>query len=689
MANIVGDIAIQIGADIGPLVRDLGKASGAVDAFGAKTGGSMSRGMRAAGIAGAAMAGTIVAVGTAVAALTARSMENIDALSKQARAAGVSVSSFQAMAQVAQEAGVESDALSKALLKMQDNLVSLSRGSGAQVDAFGRLGISFQELRGLGADEQFRILAVALEGIDDPAQRSAAALDIFGKGGAGVVNMLGDYSAAVSDAAQFQREFGIAVSDVDAQNIEAANDAMGRIGIAVGALGAQLAVTFAPAIEAVSLGLAAMIKDLTHADTLLEDVFGSDRAAELALGAEAFERLSGSSELMNESAADIGNLKGSLAGLVTQTGLTEDAIYDLGYALWDLGEGDAADAVTQLGERMSDLRRRFEEGEISAQELQDGMREAITEANRLIDAVSNVDGLDLTSIKGQVAGLVAVLAKAAGAAIRLRNSLSNGAAVGVAAGASASGTGKIKFGLAPETSIRPESRPEDIDFGYSGVDEGGGAGVGGGGDTFASDLERLQQRFASEAEIQIAAYEDQQAILDEALARKALSQEQYYALLEQMQQEHQEKMSAIDVWRYGTGLQKAEEFFGGMADALQSGNERMQAIGKKFAAIEALMNAWRAFNQVLADPTVPAYAKIPQGLAVFGAAMNAVKAISGGGGSAKAGGGAAAPAPAAPQNVVNVSWYGAVDPGGMGSLTKKLNDELRQGYVLNIEFMGA
>jgi len=127
-----------------------------------------------------------------------------------------------------------------------------------------------------------------------------------------------------------------------------------------------------------------------------------------------------------------------------------------------------------------------------------------------------------------------------------------------------------------------------------------------------------------------------------------------------------------------------------MADALQSGNERMQAIGKKFAAIEALMNAWRAFNQVLADPSVPAYAKIPQGLAVLGAAMNAVKAIGGGGGGgARANQAAAVAAPSAPQNVVNVSWYGAVDPGSTGSLTKKLNEEFRQGYTLNIEFMGA
>ena len=687
MANVVGDIAIQIGADIGPLVRELVKASGAVDAFGAKTGGGMSRGMKAATIAGAAMATTVISVGAALGTLTMRSMESIDALSKQARAVGISVASFQAMAQVAQEAGVESDALSKILIKMQDNLTALGNGSASQVEAFGKLGLTFQQLQGLGADEQFLRIAQALEGVSDPAERTAAALDLFGKGGAGAVNMLGDYGAAVKEAAQWQREFGLAVSDVDAKNIEAANDAMGRISIAVGTLGTQLAVTFAPAIEAVSFSLTQMIKDLTQADTALEKTFGSEWVAQAILGAETFNKLNENAALLAQNSEAVGTLQGFVAGLATEAQDAEEAVFDLGATLRRLGDSGGAD-VLAVAAKMENLRQKFESGQISADEFMTGLREAAAEAQRLMAAAAAVDGVNLAYVRGQVAGLIAVLQRATGAAIALRSNLASGS--GLVAGASASGAATLKFGYAPETSPRPQAAPTDIDFGYAGPGDGGGGGGGGGSDAFAADLERLQQRFASEAEIQIAAYEEQQALLDEALARKAISQEQYYALSEQIAQEHNQKMSDIDVWRYGTGLEKAEAFFGGMADALQSGNERMQAIGKKFAAIEALMNAWRAFNQVLADPSVPAYAKIPQGLAVLGAAMNAVKAIGGGGGGgARANQAAAVAAPSAPQNVVNVSWYGAVDPGSTGSLTKKLNEEFRQGYTLNIEFMGA
>ena len=74
MANVVGDIAIQVGADIGPLVRDLSKASNAVSKFGAdagKSGGGMSVLAKGAGI----LAASVVTASVAMAAFTKRTVE--------------------------------------------------------------------------------------------------------------------------------------------------------------------------------------------------------------------------------------------------------------------------------------------------------------------------------------------------------------------------------------------------------------------------------------------------------------------------------------------------------------------------------------------------------------------------------------------------------------------------------------
>ena len=278
MANIVGDIAIQVGADIGPLVTQLGKASGAVSKFG-KDAQASGGGMALASKAGIALGGAVVAAGAAMVSFTRAAMNNIDALSKQARVAGVSVATFQAMSLVAEEAGVSSEALSKSLVKMQDNLAGLSRGAAAQVAAFGQIGVSFADVQGMATDEQFALIAEKISAISDPTMRTAAALDIFGKSGADALNMMTGYGAAIQNAAAFQEKFGLAVSDTDAANIEAANDAIGRAQIAIGSLGTELAVTFAPAIEQVAIGLQNLVADIFAVDTALQDALGGEAMA--------------------------------------------------------------------------------------------------------------------------------------------------------------------------------------------------------------------------------------------------------------------------------------------------------------------------------------------------------------------------------------------------------------------------
>lgn len=208
----------------------------------------------------------------------------------------------------------------------------------------------------------------------------------------------------------------------------------------------------------------------------------------------------------------------------------------------------------------------------------------------------------------------------------------------------------------------------------------GGGGGGGGVD----QLEALKQSLMSEAEVEMAAYAERQAMLEQALEAKRLTLEEYNRLFEMMQTQHQEKMSEIDVWRYGSALDKAEAFFGEMASAMQGGNDAMVRMARAFGAIEALINAWRAYSQVLADPSLPWFAKLPKAAAVLAAGMGAVNAIKGGGSSAKpsASTGTATAAAQSPATV-NIQWTGAMTADSMGSLTKKLNAEYKQGYRLN------
>src|SRR5690606_26795558 len=186
----------------------------------------------------------------------------------------------------------------------------------------------------------------------------------------------------------------------------------------------------------------------------------------------------------------------------------------------------------------------------------------------------------------------------------------------------------------------------------------------------------------------LAQYQTRQEQLQAFLDGKLLTQEEYNAKLEQLQQQHSDRMAAIDVYRYGDGLQKAGAFLGDMASALQGGNEKMQKIAAKFAAVETLINAWRAYSQTLADPTLPFWAKIPAAMKVLAAGFGAVNEIQGGGGG---GGGAATSKPAAAavgpaQAPLEVRLRGdgsAIGWGDLGTLLTKLNEEAGdRGYRL-------
>jgi hypothetical protein len=110
-----------------------------------------------------------------------------------------------------------------------------------------------------------------------------------------------------------------------------------------------------------------------------------------------------------------------------------------------------------------------------------------------------------------------------------------------------------------------------------------------------------------------------------------------------LEAEYQERLAGMRQGYHGDGLAQAGAFFGDMANAMQGGSEKMLRIAKVFGAAQSLINSYQAYTEVLKDPTLPWFARIPAAVGVLGAGLgmvNAIKGVSAGGGSS--GGGAAA-----------------------------------------------
>ena len=144
-------------------------------------------------------------------------------------------------------------------------------------------------------------MAEAISSIEDPAAKTAAAIDVFGKSGAEAINMLDNFGPAVENARKFQSAFGIAVSDLDAQKIEAANDAMARLGMATEGLGNAFAVNLAPYILATTTSLTDWIAALIGAQSALDELLGSSARAAAILGPEVAAALLESRGLVKEN----------------------------------------------------------------------------------------------------------------------------------------------------------------------------------------------------------------------------------------------------------------------------------------------------------------------------------------------------------------------------------------------------
>jgi len=98
----------------------------------------------------------------------------------------------------------------------------------------------------------------------------------------------------------------------------------------------------------------------------------------------------------------------------------------------------------------------------------------------------------------------------------------------------------------------------------------------------------------SQEELQIAAFESQQEILEQALDQRLLTQQEYANLMEQSQQSHVEAMNAIDQARVSAALNGFQSMFGDLASLMNTENRRLFQIGKAAAIAEAVVSGYRA-----------------------------------------------------------------------------------------------
>ena len=182
---------------------------------------------------GTAFVSAVRAVATSFTSFTAGASASIDATNKLSRSLGISFGELQRLQLAADLSGASSETLANAFTRAQVTITKASKGGREATAALRSLGLSIGELSSLSSSQQFEQIATAIAAIDNPAQRAAAAVSIFGRSGAQLLPTFQELAGNLERAEGFFSGFRSQLTGDDAKRVEDINDAFTEVQAAV------------------------------------------------------------------------------------------------------------------------------------------------------------------------------------------------------------------------------------------------------------------------------------------------------------------------------------------------------------------------------------------------------------------------------------------------------------------------
>jgi uncharacterized membrane protein YgcG len=147
----------------------------------------------------AGLAAGYVTLSTAVGAFN-KAMDKGGELADFSEQTGIAVGNLVLLGRAFENNGMKAEDLGKIVNKMQKFIESVGEEGSASANKLAKLGLSFDELKAMSPDKQFEALAKAINGIEDPGERAAMAMEIFGKSGGKLLAFFSDFDGAMKQA---------------------------------------------------------------------------------------------------------------------------------------------------------------------------------------------------------------------------------------------------------------------------------------------------------------------------------------------------------------------------------------------------------------------------------------------------------------------------------------------------------
>lgn len=275
MTSKLGTLTVDLLAKTGSFETDIKRAARTTDR-------EMDRIGQAATRAGAII-GTALVAGAAAAGVAIKSaIDSGDEISKLAQKIGIPTEALSRLSFAAELSDVSLSQLQSGISRLVRTQTEAATEGTKMARLFDAIGVSAKNSDGTlrASDEVLRDLADRFKTLPDGAEKTALALDIFGRSGAELIPLLNLGADGLAEMDRQADIFGRTISTETGRQMEAFNDQVTRLTGAWKGFSNQLATTSLPTLRAVTDALvdlsAAATQTLQREGLFADDFFGKD-----------------------------------------------------------------------------------------------------------------------------------------------------------------------------------------------------------------------------------------------------------------------------------------------------------------------------------------------------------------------------------------------------------------------------
>lgn len=212
-----GEAFVELSVNDGPLKKALGTVANRIGRLGKQIAGIGA----AAGAAGGAV--VIPLLG-----LFKEAIERADNLQDAADRLETTTEAVSKLGYAAELSASSLEDIETANVALKKAMVAAGEGSKDQIEAFDNIGVSAEEFANINVDEQFLLIANALDQMDGPLEKNKLLFDLFGKSAVKLTPLFKDGAEGLKGLYTEAERAGAVLSSEDAANSARAMDALDR-----------------------------------------------------------------------------------------------------------------------------------------------------------------------------------------------------------------------------------------------------------------------------------------------------------------------------------------------------------------------------------------------------------------------------------------------------------------------------